>query len=224
MLPILGCYLQGNYLSLWGGTVFEVKQCFGLRICPHAVMVTLRKGSWQDGSKTARTALCLFCRCSSPKVVKTKWCIPRGYHISEQKQADESQANRIPHWKTFHLQRLYSWWPVFFQEKSIFGNVILVFSFWYLGGKMKAYLFLHSVKHENNQHKGKWGAAIFTVNIQKLKDCPLQLCVQIYFAMFLWWGMWVIKFQPHQQAITNAVLWKIKGHCCWHWYKRQHFL
>ena len=31
--------------------MFRLEQCFALRSFPHAVMVTGRKGSWQDGSE-----------------------------------------------------------------------------------------------------------------------------------------------------------------------------
>ncbi len=39
--------------SYWG-IVFELEWCFGYRSFPHAVMVTSREGSWQDGSKDSK--------------------------------------------------------------------------------------------------------------------------------------------------------------------------
>lgn len=76
----------------------------------HAVMVIGGEGSWQGGRMTSRAARCLFCRCSplfprNPWVVQTEWCLPRGYLVSERKQADRALATRITRCKIFILQK-----------------------------------------------------------------------------------------------------------------------
>lgn len=46
--------LQCSVRRVIGGLFFELERCFGYRSFPHAVMVTSRQGSWQDGSKDSK--------------------------------------------------------------------------------------------------------------------------------------------------------------------------
>lgn len=69
-----------------------------------------REDSWQDGGVSLRARRCSFYRCSpppeqTPVEVQNEWCIPRGYRISERKQADQTSITRITHWEIFILQR-----------------------------------------------------------------------------------------------------------------------
>lgn len=115
--------------SFWRN-VFESRRCFGSRSFLHAVMVTGREGSWQDGSKRGRHAVCPADAALCSREVPRWWRlsgVSRGAITFQSKNKQIGLlADRPTVVKPFICKGLCSWRLVFlfsaepFWEKKIF--------------------------------------------------------------------------------------------------------
>lgn len=170
----------------------------------HAVMVIGGEGSWQAGRMTSRAARCLFCRCSplfprNPWVVQTEWCLPRGYLVSERKQADRALATRIARCKIFILQKgprssrlvLFQWRLQWSRREPNLHSEEEFWEIWFLlllspgivgknegGGGLSSHLLLHARKKTGIRKMIFWHLRmVFTTNIKIYSHLLAYLCV-----------------------------------------------